>query len=213
MNREEAYQILFELVKNPSLIKHHLACEAVMKALYRRLNNQINQQDEEKWGLVGLLHDADYELSHDHPEKHSLILEEKYGNVIPQDVMYAIKCHDFENTKVEPKSLMDWSIYCCDELTGIIIASTLIHPASPDGSPRLASRSGFGEAGGQGGLDKKLVSVTPDFVLNRFNEKSFARSANRNSVKRCEDKLGIPLLEFIAICLNAMKMISNELGL
>ncbi|MCL5432523.1 MAG: phosphohydrolase [Patescibacteria group bacterium] len=184
MNREEAYKILTELVKNPGLIKHHLACEVVMRAFAQRFN-----QDIEKWGLVGLLHDADYELSRDHPEKHSLILEEKYGSVIPPDIMYAIKCHNFENTKVEPKSLMDWSIYCSDELTGIIIAGTLVSP------------------------ERKLTNITPDFVLNRFNEKSFARSANRESVKRCEDKLGIPLLEFITISLNAMKTISNELGL
>ncbi len=189
MTRDEAYQILTKYLTTPNLIKHCLATEAVMKALYRRLNLQYNQADEEKWGIVGLLHDADYEMAKGKPEVHGLLLFEKEPNTIPDDIAYAIKAHNFENTKVEPKTLMDWSIYCVDQLTGLIVAATLIHPT------------------------KKLASLTPDFVMNRFNSNSFAKGADRNSIKRCEEKLGIALTEFIAITLVAMQGISDTLGL
>ena len=191
MNREEAYKTLTKLIKNQNLIKHHLACEAVMKVLYRKFTPSTGQnpQDEEKWGIVGLLHDADYELTRNHPEKHTLVLEEKIGSKLPEDVMYAILSHNFANNQVLPKSAMDWSIYCADELTGLIIAATLVNP------------------------EKKLASVTTDFVINRFNEPSFARGANRDQILACQDKLGIPIRDFIDLSLKAMQSISHELGL
>jgi len=99
-----------------------------MKALYRRLNSEQNPQEEEKWGLVGLLHDADYELTKDTPEKHAIVLEEKIGDKLPKDVMHAIQSHNADRNGVMPQNLMDWSIYCCDELTGLIVATALIHP-------------------------------------------------------------------------------------
>ena len=191
MTRDEAYQILKSLIKNENLIKHHLACEATMKDLYKRLTPPPSQNptDEEKWGIVGLLHDADYELSKNHPEKHTLILEEKIGDKLEPTLMYAIKSHNFQNNGIEPKSALDWSIYTCDELTGLIIAATLIHP------------------------DKKLAFVTTDFIVKRFNEPAFAKGANRQQIELCKQKLGIPLNEFIDITLNAMQRIAPSLGL
>lgn len=191
MTREESYQILKSLIKNENLIKHHLACEGAMKALYERLTpqNLQNPNDEEKWGIVGLLHDADYELSKNHPEKHTLILEEKLGNKIEPKLMYAIKSHNWKSNNVEPKTRLDWSIFCCDELTGLIIAAALIHP------------------------DKKLSSLTVDFIMKRFNENSFAKGASREQIKFCEKELAIPLNEFIGITLTAMQKIAPELGL
>lgn len=138
---------------------------------------------------MGLLHDSDYELTKNLPEKHTLVLEEKIGDKIKPEIMYAIKCHNFDNNKVTPKSLMDWSIYTCDELTGFIIACALIHP------------------------DKKLNSVTVDFVQKRMKETSFAKAVNRNQIKLCEDKLKIPLAEFIEIVLGSMQKINKDLGL
>lgn len=189
MDRSEAYKILTEFIKNQNLIKHHLACEATMKALYRRLNKDQNPQDEEKWGIVGLLHDADYELTKDTPEKHTLVLEKKIGDKLPPDVMRAIKSHNWHRNGVEPKNLMDWSIYCCDELTGLIVAAALVHP------------------------DKKLNSLSIEFIMNRMKEPSFARGADREMIKKCDEKLGIPLGEFVELTLSAMQEISNELGL
>lgn len=189
MIREEAYKILIKYLQNKNLIKHCLACEAVMKTLYKRLNQNFDANDQNKWGLVGLLHDADYELTKDNFQKHGLMLFEKEPNAIPKDIAQAIKAHNFEMTKVEPVSLMDWSIAICDQLTGFIVASALVHP------------------------EKKLAPLNVDFILNRMKEKSFARGVNREPIKLCEEKLGIPLNEFIDIALKAMQSISNELGL
>lgn len=190
MTREEAYEELTSLIKNPNLIKHHLAAEAVMRALYRKFNaKSLDPAQEERWGMVGLLHDADYELTKDQPERHTLELEKLLGNKLDEGMMHAIKSHNFARTGVEPNSTLDWSIYACDELTGLIIASALVHP------------------------DKKLKSLTSDFVLNRFKESSFAKGADRKQIKACEEHLGIPLKEFVEINLKAMQGISQDLGL
>lgn len=193
MTRDEAFQILTSLIKNENLIKHHIACEAAMKGIYERIQKSkklpINPKEEEMWAITGLLHDADYELSKQHPEKHTLILEKKIGKKIDPGIMNAIKYHNFKYTKTEPKSFMDLAIYACDELTGLIIASTLIHP------------------------DKKLASVNVDFILNRFNEPNFAKGADRDQIKTCEEKLQIPLADFISIVSSAMQKIAPQLGL
>ena len=191
MTRDEAYQTLKSLIKNENLTKHHLACEATMKALYKRLTPQSmqNQKDEEGWGIVGLLHDADYELSKNTPEKHTIILEERLKDKIEPKLMYAIKSHNWKFNNVVPKSRLDWSIFCCDELTGLIIAEALII------------------------TDKKLSGLTPDFILKRFNQSSFAKGADRNQIKFCEKELSIPINEFINISLTAMQQIAPSLGL
>lgn len=190
MTRQEAYTELQSLIKNPNLIKHHLACEAAMKALYLHFHpSDANPAEEERWGTVGLLHDADYELTKDHVERHTLELEERLGNKIDNEQMHAIKSHNWASNGVEPQSAMDWSIYACDELTGLIIAATLIHP------------------------DKKLASVDVDFIMKRFNEPGFARGANREQIKACEEHLQIPLISFVDLVLKSMQNISGELGL
>jgi len=192
MTHEEAEIILHKYLKNKNLIKHCLATEAVMKALYRKFygnSPEYTYTAEEGWGITGLLHDADYEMCKGRPEIHGILLIDKEGSKIPADIAYAIKAHNYERTLVLPKSLLDWSIACCDQLTGLIVAAALIHP------------------------DKKLASITPEFILKRFNEKSFAKGADRKSVEKCEEKLGIPLLEFIQISLAAMQQISEELEL
>lgn len=194
MTRDEAYKILIEYIKNQNLIKHHLACEATMKALYRYLKTQNPNESsfanatEETWGIVGLLHDADYELTKETPEKHGIVIKEKNPN-LPEDLWHAIASHNGDRNGVTPENLMDWSIYCCDELTGLIVATALVHP------------------------DKKLNSLTLEFIQNRMKEPSFARGADRSMIKKCEEKLGIPLAEFIEITLKAMQGISLELGL
>lgn len=189
MTREEAYTILQKYLTNPNLIKHSLATEASMKALYKYLSkNSYTQADELEWAITGLLHDADYELVKGKPELHGLFILEKEPH-IPERIAHAISAHNYSYTKVDPQSLMDWSIACCDQLTGLIIACALITP------------------------EKKLAVVTPDFVLKRFNEKSFAKGADRNSILMCESKLGIPLLEFITIVLTSMQEIHDTISL
>ncbi|OGH11437.1 MAG: hypothetical protein A3B38_01250 [Candidatus Levybacteria bacterium RIFCSPLOWO2_01_FULL_36_13] len=193
MTRDDAYAFLNQMVKSENLIKHHLACEAAMIGIYNWIqkpkNQPINQEEQAKWSMVGLLHDADYEESKEHPEKHTLILEEKLKDQVPQDVIYAIKAHNHKYTKVSPKSLMDWAIVCCDELTGLIIAAALIHP------------------------DKKLSSIDLNFVMNRYKEKSFAKGADRKSIENCKKHLEIKLEDFISIVLTSMQQIAPSLGL
>lgn len=191
LTRDEAYQILTKYVKNENLIKHCLAAEVVMKALYRNIyqGTPLNPEDEEKWGITGLLHDADYEMAKGRPEVHGILLFEKEPRHIPEDIAYAIKAHNYEKTLVLPKSKLDWSIACCDQLTGLIVACALVHP------------------------DKKLSSLTPDFILKKYNERSFAKGADRTSIIKCEEKLDISLNDFIALNLAAMQEISDSLGL
>lgn len=194
MTRNEAYELLTKYLQNKNLIKHSLACEAIMKGLYVHLipQEEQNSQDEEKWGITGLLHDIDYEVAQKDNllGKHGILLFER-GELkeIPEDIAYAIKSHNFHDTKVEPHSQMDWSIIVCDRLSGLITAAALILP------------------------EKKLATLTVESVLKRFKEKSFAKGANRESILLCEDKLGIPLPEFVAINLKAMQGISDDLGL
>ncbi|MBI3559047.1 phosphohydrolase [Candidatus Gottesmanbacteria bacterium] len=157
-----------------------------MKALAERL-----KQDEDKWGLTGLLHDADYELTKDRPAEHGIIIGDKARSLdgpIPDDVFEAIKFHNKEYTHAA-ESLMGWGIYICDELTGIVVACALVRP------------------------DKKLASVDADFVLRKMKQPSFAKGALRERIYLCEEKLNTPLKEFVKVCLQAMQKIAAELGL
>lgn len=183
MTREEALNLLKIYVNNNNLIKHMLATEAIMKALARRLNG-----NEELWGITGLLHDIDYELTEKEPEKHSLLSEEilKPYN-LPLEMIEAIKAHN-EIHGFPRNSLLAKALYAIDPLTGLIVASALVHP------------------------EKRLDPLDTEFILKKFKEKSFARGANREQIKSCEE-FGLNLDEFISIGLSAMKSISKELNL
>lgn len=184
MNREQALQQVAKRVKNTNLLKHMYAAEAVMRGLARRLGG-----DEEKWALAGLLHDIDYEETAKEPEQHSLagakILEE-LG--VDRDIVYTVLVHNPAHG-LERRSLMDSALHIADPLTGLVVAAALIHP------------------------DKKLAAIDPQFILNRFGEKQFARGANREQISLCAQELGLDLEEFIAIGLRAMQEIAPELGL
>lgn len=184
MTRQTAYVILTKHLTNQNLIKHCLAAEVTMQALAVRLNGDVDM-----WGITGLLHDADYEKAKGHPEEHGLLLFKLEPNSIPTPIEHAIKAHNYEFTKVLPQSKLDWAITCCDQLTGLVVAAALIHP------------------------DKKLASLTPDFILNRMKQKDFAKGAKREPILLCEEKLGIPLEEFVSITLSAMQGVHDQLGL
>lgn len=192
MNRETAYTLLTKYLTNKNLIKHCLACEAAMKAIYRHLHEKyFDKSKEEVWGITGLLHDADYELAQneDRLDKHGLLLFEKEPNIIPDDIAYAIKAHNFEHTKILPENDMDWAIACVDQLTGLIVAAALIHP------------------------EKKLEPLTAEFIQKRMHEKSFAKGVDRSAILLCKEKLGISTHDFISITLMAMQGIHETLGL
>ncbi|MEK7534138.1 MAG: lysine--tRNA ligase [Patescibacteria group bacterium] len=192
MTRKEAYSLLTKYISSKNLIKHCLACEATMKGIYKHLHaNDFSETSEKQWVITGLLHDIDYELAQKEKklDRHGLLIFEKDPNIIPEPIAHAIKAHNYSNTRVEPVTDMDWAISCCDQLTGIIVAAALIHK------------------------DRKLGSIDTKFVMKRFNTPSFARGANRETIKLCEKKLGIPLTQFVEITLTSMQGISQELGL
>lgn len=181
MERNQALELVKTHLKNKNLVKHSLAVEACMRAMARRLN-----QDEEKWGLAGILHDLDYEITEKSPELHTTetvkILEEKG---IPMEIIRTIQAHAGQ---VECQSEMEWSIFSIDPLTGLIIAATLMHPS------------------------RKLREVDLDFVKRRYKEKSFARGARREDIEQIQN-IGMDLDEFISVCLGAMQGIDKDLGL
>lgn len=187
MTREEALKLLHDHMQSPNLRRHCYAVEAVMRALGRKF-----QVDEDKWGLVGLLHDGDYEETKSTPEKHTLKMVDWLGQVgeVDPEVKSAILSHNYAHTgQNAPQNKLEWSLYCCDELTGLIVAVALVKP------------------------EKKLSSVTVDSVVKKWGEKSFAAGVKREQIEECESRLGIPLTEFIGIALSAMQGIAEDLSL
>lgn len=193
MTREEAFQLLSKYLTNKNLIKHSLAAEAGMRGIYKHLTpeNEWNPADEETWGIAGLLHDIDYEVAQKENklDRHGILLFETGEVSLPEDIEHAIKAHNYTATKVNPESQMDWAITACDQLTGLITACALVRP------------------------EKKLSAVTTEAVMKKFGQKAFAAGANRDSIKLCEEKLNIPLEEFISITLKGMQGISKDLEL
>lgn len=186
ITRDEALQFLNEKVENKNIIKHMLATEVMMKALAKHFS-----EDEQVWGVAGLLHDGDYSDSVPVDQQGIKVTEwlKEKGYEIPENVAYAMAAHNWHNNQVEPKSKMDWSLFCGDSLTGLIVASALVLP------------------------NKKLSDLTTESILKRFKESSFARGTRREDISLCEEKLGISLEEFVKITLEAMQGISTELGL
>lgn len=183
MDREIAIAELKKHVKNKNLLKHMYACEAVMQRLARHFG-----EDEAKWALAGLLHDIDYEATKDNPQQHSMIgadMLEEMG--LPQDIIYAVKVHN-EVHGLPRTSLMDKALYATDPVTGLIVAGALIRP------------------------DKQIEPIDVEFLLKRFNEKSFARGASREQIATCSE-LGLSLEQFLGMALEAMKKVKVELGL
>jgi putative nucleotidyltransferase with HDIG domain len=184
MTREEALKVLKENIQNQNLIKHSLAVEAVMKALARYF-----QENKEKWGLTGLLHDIDYEKTKGDANQHSLIGAKMLEDLnIESEICQAVKVHN-QTHGILPQTLLEKALFVVDPLTGLIVAATLVLPS------------------------KKIKDLTPENVLNRFKEKSFAKGADRETIKKCEDYLNLKLEKLIKISLQAMKEISSELGL
>lgn len=180
MDRAEAYQLVISMVTNKNLIKHMLAVEACMRKLAKHF-----EENEEEWGLVGLLHDLDYDSTCNSPEKHTLIaadiLKEKG---LSEDDINAIKGH---SDQAERTTKMAKTLYCVDPITGLIVAAALMHP------------------------EKKLAKIDKEFILRRYKEKGFARGANREQIAKCSD-IGLSLDDFIQMCLEAMTGIAADLG-
>ena len=212
ITREQALGLIQEHVSNKNIIKHMIALEAVMVALHDELKSgrpsarvstelgrmspgqnslSDNFGSKSEWQMAGLLHDGDY-CDEVPPNEQGIKITEwarEKGYDIPGPVAHAMAAHNWDNTGVEPKNLMDWAIFCADSLTGLIVASALVLP------------------------DKKLASLTKESILKRFKSPSFAAGTRREDIKKCEENLGFDLEEFVGIALKSMQEIGNELGL
>ncbi len=183
MTREEVLKSIETNVKNKKLIKHMLATEAMMRALARRLG-----EDEEEWGLAGLLHDIDVELTKGDMTSHSKLGADLARELGASEAMAnAILCHN-EAHGIPRETPLDKALVCADPLTGLIIAATLVRP------------------------DKKLAGLGAKSVKKRFREKGFAAGADREQISSCRE-VGLELDEFIELGLRAIKEIAADLGL
>ena len=192
MTRNKALKLLHEKMQNQNLRRHCYSVEAVMKVLYKRLENgKQTKEEEDMWGIVGLLHDGDYEETKGTPELHTIKMHDwlKKEGVKDKNLLDAILSHNFAHTgQNPPKNKLEWSLYCCDELTGLIVAVALVKNA-------------------------KLANVTVDSVMSKWGKSAFAGGVDRKQIEECELRLGIPLREFVEIALTSMQSIHDELGL
>jgi len=181
--REEAWSLLTEFTQSQSLRKHALAVEACMRAYARKLGG-----DESLWGLVGLIHDFDYEKypsAEDHPFKGSEILKERGYS---EEIRRAILSHA-EYSGVPRETPMEKALFACDELAGFITAATLVKPS------------------------KSLSELDARSVRKKMKDKAFARSVNRADIVNGAADLGVDLEEHITFCIEAMKAVAADLGL
>lgn len=182
MHREDAWNILLEYSREERTRKHGIAVEAVMRAYAKLLH-----EDEEKWGITGLLHDFDWEIHPTadlHPKEGSKLLE---ARGVPEDIRYAILCHA-PFLGLEYTSPMDRAIFASDELSGFVTACALMKP------------------------DKSLSAIDPSGVRKKMKDKAFARAINRDDLIKGANDLGVELDEHIRFVAEALKPVASQLG-
>jgi len=183
MNRKDALESIQANVESANIIKHMLATEAVMRGLAKYLGH-----DEEEWGIIGLLHDIDVELTEGDMSSHGKLgadlVKEMGGSA---DAVHAVLAHNSMHG-IPRDSMLDKALYCADPLTGLITAAALVRP------------------------DKKLSGVEASSVKKRFKEKGFAAGADRAQIALCSE-IGLGLDEFIEVGLEAIKRIAPNIGL
>ncbi len=183
MDRTEAWELLCEYTKSDSLRKHALAVEAAMRHYARKFD-----EDEEKWAVVGLLHDFDYEIHptlDKHPQEGAKILRERG---VPEDIIRAALSHA-EHLNLSRDSMMEKTLFAVDELSGFIIAVALVRPS------------------------KSILEVEASSVRKKMKDKAFARAVNREDIVKGAEAMGVDLNEHIAEVTEALKGIADQLGL
>ena len=181
--REETLNLLRQYNKNESLIKHALAVEGVMRYIARKRG-----EDEEKWGIIGLIHDLDYEQFPDqHCKKTEEILRE---NDWPEDYIHAVISHGWGIcTDVKPESEMEMVLYAIDELTGLVVTSALVRPS------------------------KSVMDMKAKSVKKKWKQKQFAAGVDRSIIERGAEMLGVELSELITDTIMGMRDVAEEIGL
>jgi putative nucleotidyltransferase with HDIG domain len=183
LHRETAWELLAQYTKSDSLRKHALAVETLMRAYAKKYG-----EDSETWGIVGLLHDFDYEMfptMPDHPSKGAEILRQ---NGYPEDIVYAISSH-VSAVNFPRHSLLCKAIYACDELAGFLVASALVRPG------------------------RSIIGMESKSVRKKLKDKAFARAVNRDDIHHGAEELGVDLDEHITFCIRALEGKAALLGL
>jgi putative nucleotidyltransferase with HDIG domain len=183
MDRSQALEIVHTYVKNPNLVNHMLSVEAAMRFYARKLD-----QDEEKWAVVGLLHDFDWEIHPtlaEHPQAGEPILREKR---VPEDIIRAVLSHA-DHTGVPRVTDMEKALYACDEITGLITAVALVRPS------------------------RSLHDLSAKSVKKKWKDRAFAAGANREEIETATAEFGVELWQHVDNVIEAMRSIAPQLGL
>ncbi len=182
-NRQMAFELLKEFNSDESLIRHALSVEGVMRHIARSRG-----EDEEKWGIIGLLHDLDYQQ---YPEEHCKKKGQKpRERDWPEDYIRAIMSHGFEMfTDIKPESDMEKFLYAIDELTGLVAATALVRPS------------------------KSVMDMKPKSVKKKWKDKSFAAGVNREVIEKGAEMLGMETGELIELTIEGMKEVATQVGL
>lgn len=183
MDRQQAYAIVTEFIQNPNLVNHMLAVESAMRYYARKLG-----QDEEMWGITGLLHDFDWEIHptlEQHPSAGEPILRQRN---VPAEVIRAVLSHA-DHTGIPRRSLMEKALYACDEITGMITAVALVRPS------------------------RSLHDLTSSSVKKKWKDRAFAAGANREEMERAAVEFEVDLWQHVDEVITAMRSIAPELGL
>jgi len=183
ITREEAFALLQKYLKDEKLIKHSLAVEIIMREMANKLG-----KDVDSWGLAGLLHDLDYDYTDKEPEKHANVTAQILDGLIPEKCINAIKAHNYKHTDYIPITSIDKALIAADAVSGLVIATALIIPS------------------------KKIADVKLETLLDKFYDHSFAQGCSRRRIELCQDT-GLDVEAFLALSLNSLKEIADELGL
>ena len=181
--REQAFTLFKEYNKSESLLKHALSVEGVMKYMARKAG-----EDEEKWGIIGLIHDLDYEM---YPEQHCKMTEKILReNNWPEEYIRAVLSHGWGlASDIEPLSRLEKTIYAIDELTGLVATSALVRPT------------------------RSVLDMEARSVKKKWNDKRFAAGVNREVIDKGAEMLGVTLDELITDCIMGMREVAEEIGL
>lgn len=182
-SREENLELVKKYVSKRNVICHMIAVEYIMRSTARNLG-----EDENVWGLAGLLHDIDYEKTEATPERHTLVAEEILKGQVPDDLIRSIKSHNARFTGVNPETRMEKALVACDAISGLLVACALVMPS------------------------KKIQDVKVETVAKKFKDRDFARGAERERILICE-QIGIPEEQFFEIALKGLKAASAQIGL
>jgi putative nucleotidyltransferase with HDIG domain len=182
-DREQALELFRKYNKSESLYRHALSVEAVMRYMAEK-----NGEDQEKWGIIGLIHDLDYEM---YPAQHCIMTEKILReNNWPEEYIRAVISHGYGIvTDTEPQTLLEKTLFAMDELTGLVATSALVRPS------------------------KSILDMEAKSVKKKWNDKRFAAGVDRSVIEKGAEMLGTDLTEMIHDCIMAMRRVSDEIGL